>query len=122
MGVPRISFRLACIDTSVRTIRFLVILRAGIVAIAASLHVLASVLAFIVYGLHHSLDPAPIFTSLALFNMLRMPLMFFRKPICTCFYVLNLILNPDSRRLEHQCGRLQRPQSYSRGLRSRIPA
>jgi len=63
-----------------RNIRTIVILRAGITSIGISLPVLASVLAFVVYGINHSLDPAIIFTSLTLFNMLRMPLMFFRKP------------------------------------------
>ena len=43
------------------------------------LPVLASIPAFIVYGINHSLDPAIVFTSLTLFNMLRLPLMFFRK-------------------------------------------
>lgn len=62
-----------------RNIRIIVILRAAIVAIGVSLPVMASVIAFIVYGIKHSLDPAIIFTSLTLFNMLRMPLMLFRK-------------------------------------------
>ena len=54
-------------------------LRAGILALSGSLHVLAGVIAFVVYGINHSLDPATIFVSLTLFNMLRMPMMFFRK-------------------------------------------
>ena len=58
-----------------------------------SLPVLASVLAFVVYGLHHTLDPATIFTSLTLFNMLRMPLMFFRKLSPTCLCVLYTVSN-----------------------------
>jgi len=50
------------------------------------LPVLASVPAFIVYGVNHSLDPTIMFTSLTLFNMLRLPLMLFRKlsPVCVC--------------------------------------
>ena len=43
------------------------------------LPVLASIPAFIVYGINHSLDPAIIFTSLTLFNMLRLPLTSFSK-------------------------------------------
>ena len=78
------GFQLSCVDGSTRNIRTIVVIRAGITAIAISLPVLASVIAFVVYGIHHSLDPATIFTSLTLFNMLRMPLMFFRKlpPLC----------------------------------------
>ena len=67
------------VDGFTRNVRTIVVLRAGITAIGISLPVLASVIAFVVYGIHHSLDPATIFTSLTLFNMLRMPLMFFRK-------------------------------------------
>lgn len=87
-------------------IRIIVVLRAGIVAIAMSLPILASVLAFIVYGLKHSLDPATIFTSLTLFNMLRMPLMLFRKlSLWRVLSTLYLIFNPNSRCPEYRCGR-----------------
>ena len=72
-------FQVSCVDGFTRNIRTIVILRAGITSIAMSLPILASVIAFVVYGLHHTLDPAIIFTSLTLFNMLRMPLMFLRK-------------------------------------------
>ena len=46
---------------------------------AIPLPILASIPTFIIYGINHPLDPAIIFTSLTLFNMLRLPLMFFRK-------------------------------------------
>ena len=90
MGILQSRFRVACADVSTRNVRSLVILRAGITSIGISLPILASVLAFIVYGLHHTLDPATIFASLTLFNMLRMPLMFFRKlsqSVCAMYYV-----------------------------------
>ena len=63
------------------------------------LPVLASIPAFIVYGINHSLDPAIVFTSLTLFNMLRLPLMFFRKlsPILVC--VLCATFNLDIQQL-----------------------
>lgn len=45
-----------------------------------SMPVLASVISFVVYSLSgHPLDPAIIFSSLGLFNLLRLPLMFLRK-------------------------------------------
>ena len=60
-------------------IRNLLILRSGNNAVAFLLPVLASVLAFVAYSLSgHSLDPAVIFTSLTLFQLLRLPLMFLR--------------------------------------------
>ena len=59
----------------------MLIIRAINNAVAISLPVLASVLAFVVYALSgHSLDPANIFASLTLFTLLRMPLMLLRKP------------------------------------------
>ena len=69
-----------------RNVRTLMILREGSTAIGISLPVLASVVAFVVYGINHPLDPATVFTSLTLFNMLRMPLMLLRKPppLCVC--------------------------------------
>jgi ABC-type multidrug transport system fused ATPase/permease subunit len=58
-------------------IRNLLMIRAANNAVAMSLPVLASVLSFTTYSLSgHSLDPAIIFTSLTLFQMLRLPLMF----------------------------------------------
>ena len=55
---------------------------------AIPLPILASIPAFIVYGINHSLDPAIIFTSLTLFNMLRLPLMFFCKLLFICMRAL----------------------------------
>ncbi|KAF8656809.1 hypothetical protein AX16_002359 [Volvariella volvacea WC 439] len=58
-------------------IRSLLLIRSANNAVAMSMPVLASVLAFVTYSLTgHSLDPANIFTSLTLFNLLRLPLMF----------------------------------------------
>jgi len=61
----------------IRSIQHLLTLRNAINAISMSMPVFASMLAFITYSLSkHVLDPAPIFSSLALFNALRMPLNF----------------------------------------------
>ncbi|KAJ8520164.1 hypothetical protein ONZ45_g2986 [Pleurotus djamor] len=58
-------------------IRSLLLIRSANNAVAMSLPVLASVLSFVTYSLTgHSLDPAVIFSSLTLFNLLRLPLMF----------------------------------------------
>ncbi|KAI0768063.1 P-loop containing nucleoside triphosphate hydrolase protein [Trametes elegans] len=58
-------------------IRSLLIIRSANNAVAISLPALASVLAFVVYSATgHTLDAANIFSSLTLFNLLRMPLMF----------------------------------------------
>ncbi|PWN53455.1 putative YOR1-ABC transporter [Violaceomyces palustris] len=62
-------------------IRKILIIRSANNAIAFSLPVLAAVLAFVIYSLTgHDLNPAVIFTSLTLFQLLRMPLMFL--PLC----------------------------------------
>ncbi|KAL5494990.1 hypothetical protein ACEPAI_452 [Sanghuangporus weigelae] len=59
-------------------IRSLLILRSANNAVAFTLPVFASVLSFVAYSLSgHSLDPAVIFSSLTLFQLLRLPLMFF---------------------------------------------
>ncbi|KAJ1032245.1 hypothetical protein NDA18_001737 [Ustilago nuda] len=58
-------------------IRKILIIRSANNAIAFSLPILAAVLAFIVYSLTgHDLNPAIVFPSLTLFQLLRMPLMF----------------------------------------------
>ncbi|KAI0360140.1 P-loop containing nucleoside triphosphate hydrolase protein [Trametes cingulata] len=58
-------------------IRSLLIIRSANNAVAISLPALASVLAFVVYSVTgHSLNAADVFSSLTLFNLLRMPLMF----------------------------------------------
>ncbi|PGH29073.1 hypothetical protein GX50_08186 [[Emmonsia] crescens] len=50
-------------------------IRNAILCISMALPVFASMLAFITYSLsNHALSPAPVFSSLALFNALRMPL------------------------------------------------
>lgn len=66
-------------------VRALLLYRAGVTSLAVSLPVLASVVAFIVYGINHELNAANIFASLSLFQMLRMPLMFLR----TCFTLVS---------------------------------
>ena len=59
----------------IRAIQILLAIRNGINAVSMSLPIFASMLSFITYSLsNHVLDPAPIFSSLALFNSLRMPL------------------------------------------------
>jgi ATP-binding cassette subfamily C (CFTR/MRP) protein 1 len=61
----------------VRSIQLLLTTRNAINAVSMSMPIFASMLAFITYSLsNHVLDPAPIFSSLALFNALRMPLNF----------------------------------------------
>ncbi|KAH0556252.1 hypothetical protein GP486_005824 [Trichoglossum hirsutum] len=56
-------------------IQILLATRNAVNAVSASLPIFASMIAFITYSLtKHSLDPAPIFSSLALFNALRTPL------------------------------------------------
>lgn len=61
----------------IRQIQVLMAIRNAINAIAMSMPVFASMLAFITYSLsRHVLNPAPIFSSLALFNSLRLPLNF----------------------------------------------
>lgn len=62
-------------DREVRAVQFLLGVRSGITAVGISLPVFAAMLAFITYSLtDNSLDPAAVFSSLALFNSLRMPL------------------------------------------------
>lgn len=59
----------------IRSIQILLAIRDAIQALAMAIPVFASMLSFITYALtSHSLSPAPIFSSLALFNGLRMPL------------------------------------------------
>ena len=59
----------------IRSIQILLAIRNAINAVSMSLPIFASMLSFITYNLsNHVLDPAPIFSSLALFNSLRLPL------------------------------------------------
>ncbi|KAI6099708.1 ABC transporter [Pisolithus sp. B1] len=65
-------------------IRTLLVLRTAMNAVALSLPALASVIAFITYSLlGHSLDAATVFTSLTLFQLLRLPLMLLPMSIST---------------------------------------
>ncbi|KAJ5145254.1 hypothetical protein N7448_002646 [Penicillium atrosanguineum] len=59
----------------IRSIQTLLAVRNGILCVSMSIPIFASMLSFITYALSkHDLNPAPIFSSLALFNSLRMPL------------------------------------------------
>jgi len=59
----------------IRSVQTLLAVRNGILCVSMSIPIFASMLAFITYALSkHDLNPAPIFSSLALFNSLRMPL------------------------------------------------
>lgn len=59
----------------IHAIQILLAIRNGINAVSMAMPVYASMLAFVTYSLSkHVLNPAPIFSSLALFNSLRMPL------------------------------------------------
>ena len=59
----------------VSSIQVVLTMRNAILAISMSLPIFASMLSFITYSLtSHSLNPANVFSSLALFNALRMPL------------------------------------------------
>lgn len=59
----------------IRAIQIVLAIRNGILCVAVALPTFASMLAFITYSLtNHQLVPAPIFSSLAIFNTLRGPL------------------------------------------------
>jgi len=59
----------------IRSIQFLMAIRNAINAISMSIPIFASMLAFITYALTaHALNPAFVFSSLALFNSIRIPL------------------------------------------------
>jgi ATP-binding cassette subfamily C (CFTR/MRP) protein 1 len=59
----------------INSVQLLLAIRNAIQAVSMSLPTFASMLSFITYSLsQHVLTPAPIFSSLALFNSLRMPL------------------------------------------------
>ncbi|KAJ5928698.1 ABC transporter integral membrane type 1 [Penicillium verhagenii] len=62
-------------NQEIRSIQTLLAVRNAILCVSMSIPVFASMLAFITYALtSHNLHPANIFSSLALFNSLRMPL------------------------------------------------
>ncbi len=78
--LPTIVPQSGVADHYLSYVRSLLVIRSANNAVAVSLPALASVLAFVVYSVTgHSLDPANIFASLTLFQLLRMPLMFLRK-------------------------------------------
>ncbi|KAF8519129.1 ABC transporter [Hysterangium stoloniferum] len=61
----------------IKGIRSLLLIRAANNAAAISMPTLAAVLSFVVYSLTgHALEPGILFSSLTLFNLLRMPLLF----------------------------------------------
>ncbi|CUA69652.1 ABC transporter C family member 12 [Rhizoctonia solani] len=63
-------------NNELKYIRSLLLIRSANNAVAFSLPVLASVISFVSYSVSgHTLDPAVIFASLTLFQMLRIPLM-----------------------------------------------
>ncbi|KAG8702705.1 hypothetical protein FRC09_004597 [Ceratobasidium sp. 395] len=77
-------------NNELKYIRSLLLLRSGNNAVAFSLPVLASVLSFVAYSLSgYPLDPAVIFASLTLFQMLRMPLMFLPVALSSIADALN---------------------------------
>ncbi|RDL41304.1 p-loop containing nucleoside triphosphate hydrolase [Venustampulla echinocandica] len=62
-------------DQEISAIQVLLAIRNAINAVSMSLPIFASMLAFVTYSLtNHDLNPAHVFSSLALFNSLRMPL------------------------------------------------
>lgn len=62
-------------NEEISAVQFLLGVRSGVNAVGMSLPIFASMLAFVTYSLtDNSLDPASVFSSLALFNALRMPL------------------------------------------------
>lgn len=62
-------------NREIRSIQILLAIRNAINAVSMSLPIFASMLAFITYSLtRHDLAPAQVFSSLALFNSLRLPL------------------------------------------------
>ncbi|KAG0223167.1 hypothetical protein BGW42_006079 [Actinomortierella wolfii] len=63
-------------------VRQLLISRSGIAAVNLTIPVIASTLTFVVYNLAgNELDAATVFSSLALFNIMRMPLMIFPQVV-----------------------------------------
>ncbi|KAK9452581.1 ABC multidrug transporter-like protein [Dipodascopsis uninucleata] len=60
----------------IKIVRLMLILRSGIFALAITVPVFASMISFIVLSVTgHNMDPAKVFASLSLFNLLRIPLM-----------------------------------------------
>jgi ABC-type multidrug transport system fused ATPase/permease subunit len=64
-------------NSEISKISFLLSIRNGIMAVSMTTPIFASMLSFITFSLSHGggrLNPAPVFSSLALFNSLRIPL------------------------------------------------
>ncbi|KAK7203376.1 ABC multidrug transporter [Myxozyma melibiosi] len=60
----------------IKLVRYVLVLRSAIFAISITLPVFASMISFVILSVTgHNLDPAKVFASLSLFNMLRIPLM-----------------------------------------------
>ncbi|KAG0148314.1 hypothetical protein CROQUDRAFT_669974 [Cronartium quercuum f. sp. fusiforme G11] len=74
---PYLAFIHRARTSELSILRWLLIVRAGTMALAMSLPLLGSVLAFITYAAtgHGSGNAGAVFTSLTLFNLLRMPLL-----------------------------------------------
>ena len=82
-------------------------------SIAMSMPAIAAVLAYITYSASgHPLLPAPLFSSLTLFNLLRIPLMFLRKsvqvdPLIPTMYLilfLNITMYSTNLQFYYGCG------------------
>lgn len=68
--------------SELKIVKYLLMLKTAINAVSMCIPVYASILAFMTYSLTgNTLNPANIFSSLTLFNMLRMPLMFLPRVI-----------------------------------------
>lgn len=62
-------------------VRTLLVYRSGMMAVAMSLPVLAAIIAFVTYvSTAHTLEPATVFATITLFQLMRMPLMMW--PMC----------------------------------------
>ncbi|KAL1410098.1 hypothetical protein Q8F55_004101 [Vanrija albida] len=71
-------------NMEMKYVRKIAYIRAANMSLAFSVPALATVLAFVTYtSTHKNLDPAVIFTSLALFNLLRQPLLFLPRALST---------------------------------------
>ena len=62
-------------------VRTLLVYRSGMMAVAMSLPILAAIIAFVTYvSTSHELEPATVFATITLFQLMRMPLMMW--PMC----------------------------------------
>lgn len=69
-------------NKELKYVRSLLISRSGIAAVNLTVPVIAATLTFVVYSVtDHQLTPAIVFSSLSLFNIMRMPLMIFPQVI-----------------------------------------